>query len=269
MQPSVARPDPLASASRASLGRLAEPLRDVARSGLAGLLTGILVAGIGGRVVMRVAALLVPGATGHFTENGNRIGEITLSGTLGLVLGGGLFFGLSGAVIWVVVSPWIPGGSRTRAILAMPIAVCLSGVALVQARNPDFDVLRHDPTTVLLLLALVALAGLTIAALDAWLDRRLPGAGVSGPTDAVYLALAVAGGVLIFPIVVVGYLGEERALGLALVAVGIATMVRWLFRNRRRPLPTWLVVAGRGSLLGAVGLGALALGPDVAAALGA
>ena len=270
MQPSVASPDSRMSTSGMSLGRLAEPVRDIARGGLAGLVTGILVAGIGGRVVMRLAALLVPEATGQFTENGNRIGEVTLSGTMALVLGGGLFFGLSGAVIWAVVSPWIPGGPRTRAVLAMPIAVCLSGVALVQARNHDFQVLRHDATTVVLLLALVALAGLTIATLDAWLDRRLPKAGTSGSADGIYLALAVAGGVLIFPIVVAGYLGEERWLGIALVAVGLATLGRWMLRSLLRPSsPTWLVVAGRGSLLVAMVLGALALAPDVASALGA
>ena len=270
MQPSMARPNPRVSTDRALPGRVAEPLRDIARGGLAGLFTGILVAGVGGRVVMRMASLLVPEATGQFTENGNRVGEITLSGTMGLVLGGGLFFGLFGAVVWVVVSPWVPGGTRTRAVLAMPIAVCLTGMALVQARNPDFQVLQHDLTTVGLLLVLVALAGLTIAAFDAWLDRRLPGAGASGPADAVYLTLTVAGGILIFPVVVAGYLGEELPLGLALLAAGLATIIHWVLRYQRGPAaPIWLVVAGRGSLLVAVALGVLARGPDVASALGA
>jgi hypothetical protein len=252
-----------------AVGRLSGPLRDIARGGVAGLLTGFLVAGMGGRAVMRAAALLVPEAGGRLTDNGNRIGEITLSGTIGLVLAGGLFFGLLGATIWVVVSPWIPGGGRTRALLAMPIAVSLTGISLVQARNPDFVVLRHDATTVGLLLALVALAGLTIAGFDAWLDRRLPGPGVSGRSDGVYLALSVAGGALILPIVLAGYLGEERPLGLVLVGVGVATLIHWTLRYRGRSAPpTWLVVAGRGSLLGAVVVGVLALAPDVAAALG-
>ena len=268
MRLSVARRESRAATST-SLRRLVEPLRDIARGGLAGLLTGILVAGVGGRLVMRAAALLVPEASGQFTENGNRIGEITLSGTTGLILAGGLFFGLSGAVVWVVVSPWIPGGPRTRSILAMPIAISLTGFALVQARNPDFQVLRHDPTTVGLLLALVALAGLVIAVLDARLDRRLPGAGASGPADVLYLTLAVAGGILIFPIVVAGYLGEERTLGLALLAVGLATLINWALRFQRWPAaPTWLVIAGRGGLLIAVVLGLFALAPDVASAVG-
>lgn len=270
MQPSMARPNPQVSTDRVSLGRLADPLRDIARGGLAGLLTGILVAGIGGRIVMRAAALLVPISAGQFTENGNRIGEITLPGTIGLVLGGGLFFGLAGATIWVVVSAWIPGGARARAVLAMPIAVALTGVMLVRADNPDFRVLRHDAATVALLLALVALAGLVIAGLDRWLDHRLPTGTTSRPADATYLALTLAGGVLILPIVLGAYLGEERPLGLALVGVGAATLIHWTFRYQRRPSsPTWLVVAGRGGLLIAVVLGLFALAPDVASALDA
>ena len=42
-------------------------VRDIARGGLAGLVTGLLVAGVGGRLVMRIAALLVPGSAGAFT----------------------------------------------------------------------------------------------------------------------------------------------------------------------------------------------------------
>ena len=270
MQPSTALPDLPVSASRPSLGRLAEPVRDIARGGLAGLLTGLLVAGVGGRIVMRAAALLVPDAAGRLTDNGNQIGEVTLGGSLSLVLVGALFFGLLGGTVWVVVSPWIPGGGRTRSVLAMPIAVSLTGIVLVQSRNPDFVVLRHDATTVVLLLALIALAGLAIAGFDRWLDRRLPAAATSAAADTIYLALTVAGGGLILPIVLAAYLGEETPVGLALVAVGFATLIQWALRYQRRPSsPTWLIVAGRGSLLAAVVLGALALAPDVASALGA
>jgi hypothetical protein len=256
------------TAERLSIGPLREPFRDIARGGLAGLLAGLLVAGVGGRIVMRAAALLVPDAAGRLTENGNRIGEITLPGTLALVIFGGLFFGLAGAVLWVVVSPWIPGGRWARALLSMPVAVSLTGMLLIQAENPDFAVLRHDATTVLLLLALVAVAGLAIAGFDSWLDTRLPGKAAPSWADPIYLALSIAG-VLILPIVMATYMEEERLLGIALVAVGVATLVHWTLRSRRLSLPLWLVIGGRGSLLLAVVLGLLALAPDVASALGA
>lgn len=270
IEPVVAQPALESTDLGSSLGRLAEPLRDIARGGLAGLLAGILVAGVGGRVVMRAAALLVPEAAGRFTENGNRVGDITFSGTLGLVIGGGLFFGLFGATIWVVVSPWLPGGTRLRAVLAMPVAIALTGIALVEANNVDFRVLRHDVVTVALLLGLVAVAGLTISLFDSWLDRRLPLANASNSADAIYLAITVAGGGLVFPVVVASYVFGEGPLGLALLAAGLATLVFWVRRYRGEPSrPPWLVVTGRASLIGAVAFGVVALLPDVAAALGA
>ncbi len=249
-------------------GLFADVLRDIARGGLAGLLTGVLIAGIGGRIVMRVAALLVPAAAGQFTENGNRIGDITASGSLGLVLLAGLFFGLAGATVWVVVSPWIPGAGLQRALLAMPIAVALTGVTLIQGRNPDFRVLQHDGATVALLLLLVAAAGLSISLFDSWLERRLPRPGALRAADVTYLTLSAAGGGLILPAVLGTYLGGETVLGLAVVGVGLATLGFWAHRYEGTSLPAWLVVSGRASLLIAVVVGVLALAPDVAIALG-
>jgi hypothetical protein len=270
IEPVVAQPTVKRAGAGSSLGRFAEPVRDIARGGLAGLITGIVVAGVGGRLVMRASALLVPEAAGRFTENGNRVGDITLSGTVGLVIGAGLFFGLAGATVWVVVAPWLPQGARPRAMLAMPVAVALAGVSLIHASNPDFRILRHDVVTVAMLLGLVAVAGLTISLLDSWLDTRLPPANASPSADGVYLALSLAGGGLVLPVVVVSYLSVEGPLGLALVATGVATLAFWVQRYRGTlPPPAWLLVAGRASLLVAVVLGSVALIPDVAAALGA
>jgi hypothetical protein len=249
-------------------GSMTFVLRDIARGGLAGLVTGVLIAGIGGRIVMRVAALQAPTAVGRLTENGNRIGDITAEGSLGLVLLGGLFFGLAGATVWVVVSPWIPGSGPQRAVLAMPVAVALTGVTLIQGRNTDFQVLRHDGMTVVLLLLLLAVAGASISLFDGWLDRRLPRPGASRAADAVYLALTAAGGLLILPAVIGTYLGRETLLGVAVVAVGIATLFRWAHRHEGTSPPARLMAAGRGSLLIAVAVGVLALAPDVMTALG-
>lgn len=56
---------------------IGEVLRDIARGGIAGAIVGITVGGLGGRAVMRIAAILHPDAVGALTENGNRIGYIT------------------------------------------------------------------------------------------------------------------------------------------------------------------------------------------------
>ena len=159
-----------------------EILRDITRGGLAGLVVGILVAGLGGRLVMRLAALLVPSANGAFTENGNRIGEITLVGSVALIVFAGLAASILLAVVWVAIAPWLPGRGVVRGLVAMPVAVALAAFGLINAGNPDFVVLRHDPIVVVILLALVAVTAPAMAVVDGWLDRRLPhAAAVASP----------------------------------------------------------------------------------------
>ena len=51
----------------------------------AGLVVGLVIAGLGSRLVMGLLAVADPDAEGSFTESGNQIGDLTLGGTLGLV----------------------------------------------------------------------------------------------------------------------------------------------------------------------------------------
>lgn len=252
-------------------GGLGEIARDIARGGLAGLIAGLVVGGLGGRVVMRLAALVVPESAGMFTENGNRIGAITLSGSVALVIFGGLFAGLAAGVVWVTVSPWIPGSGARRALLTMPIAIALSGVFLVRGDNIDFLVLRNNAPVVALLLVPIAILGLTIAWLDDVFDRRLPRVG-PGPSPVLFGYAVVTSIGLVFVIPIAGaYLGDSRTLpmGVTLLATGAATVAWWTLRLRGAPdKPHNLRIAGRAALLAAVVLGTAALLPEVAEALG-
>lgn len=258
---------------RSGVWPVSEVLRDIARGGFAGAIVGIVMAGLGGRLVMRLAAILVPDSAGSFTGNGNRIGDITLSGSLGLVLFG-LVVGLVGGTVWVIVSGWIPGVGLRRAILTMPVAIALGATGLIDGGNRDFRILEHDPRVVALLVALVALIGLSIALVDDWLDRRLPHAA-RGQTWAasLYAIVALLGAVLILPFVVGGYLTSEHPatvrVGLAVAVVGLSTLSWWVLRlgGHARP-PTILTFVGRTALLAAVGFGFVATIPEVSRALG-
>jgi hypothetical protein len=259
---------------QAERSRTGEVLRDIARGGISGVVAGIAVGGIGGRLVMRIAALRHPEAVGALTENGNRMGDITLGGTLALILFGMISCAMAGAV-WVIISPWLPGRAGVRASLAAGLAIAIGTPVLIIGRNPDFVILDHDPAVVAMLVALVGMIGLSIALLDRWLDRRLPHAvrGQKGPA-AFYAIVTLLGAVLVLPFVLLVFLTSDEyqlplRAGVPLVVVGLCTAAWWGLRIRgpvraRRSL----VIAARGAIVVAVILGVLTTLPHVSLALG-
>lgn len=137
---------------------------------------------------MFASRLLHPDAAGRITENGNRIGEFTIEGTIGLVLFGGLLSGLIAGVVWVLVKEWIPSSS-----LAVGFgAVAIGGAFLVQSDNRDFRILRDPTIDLVLLLGMIFLFGVALYGIDRLLDRRLPDA--SGAISIVVYALIAAAG---------------------------------------------------------------------------
>ncbi|HEY5651539.1 MAG TPA: hypothetical protein VIW46_08840, partial [Acidimicrobiia bacterium] len=57
---------------------------------------------------MFISRVLHPDAAGRITENGNRIGEFTVDGTIELIVFGGLLSGVVAGVVWVLIREWIP-----------------------------------------------------------------------------------------------------------------------------------------------------------------
>jgi hypothetical protein len=249
---------------------LGDLLRDIARGGLAGLVVGVIVGGIGGRLAMRFAALAVPEAVGSATQNGNRIGDITLDGTLALVVFVGLFAGVAIGVIWVTVSPWIPGEGLVRGLLVAPLAIAFGAFGLIEEGNPDFIVLRHSPTVILILLVTVAMVGLAVSVLDTWLERRLPRADAPGTRAATAYAVIAAVGLMFLPLLVLpSYLATRTApLGGALAIVGAVTLAWWYRRWRGATRPSiGLLIAARGALLISTVAGFVVLAPALSEAL--
>ena len=248
---------------------IADIVRDIARGGLAGLIVGLAVLGPGARLVMRIHALIVPAAAGMATENGNRIGEITLGGTVALLLFAGLFGAILLGVLWVVISPWLPGGTVGRGIVGVPLAVALGAPQLIVLGNQDFIVLRHHPLVVVTLLALIAILPLALSIVDSWLDRRLPRGTPGSLAVAGYLGLAALGG-LFGLILLVQMLGEGRTQPLAVVTIGMGliTLAWWFQRTSGRPAPSrWLVLTARTILVAGTIASAIAVWPALRFAL--
>src|ERR671937_431736 len=71
---------------------------------VSGLAAGILAAGAGGRLVMRLLAVTAGAdAQGQITEAEEIVGRITVDGTIGFVVFNGLFFGLPSAVGYLLL----------------------------------------------------------------------------------------------------------------------------------------------------------------------
>ena len=113
----------------------------IARMAIIGILGGIpagLVGGLSGRLIMRVFALVNDESAGVMTENGNIAGEITASGTLGLIISIGLVSGVIGGFVYVMIRRWLPGGRLLKGVVFGLVLLCFSGT-IREPLTPLFD----------------------------------------------------------------------------------------------------------------------------------
>lgn len=95
---------------------------------VSGVGSGLLVAGPGGRLAMRLlAATAGDAAQGRKTEAEEIVGRISVGGTIGLVIFVALFFGLATGVLFLLIRRWLPGGrlgGLTYGALLLVLAAC-------------------------------------------------------------------------------------------------------------------------------------------------
>jgi hypothetical protein len=179
-------PQPARSAARSRLARLA---RYGAIMAAAGVLAGLLAAGAGGRVAMRVLALTAaPDMQGMVTEGGAVIGDITLGGTLAFIAFAGVLSGLLTGGLYALMLPLLPRG-RAGGLLLGAIVLVLAGSRLDPLRSDNFDfaLVSPDWLSVLLFTAVALFQGLLVVALA---GRMSAGAPPLRPVASVRRAIA-------------------------------------------------------------------------------
>lgn len=143
--------------------------RRLAVATAAGAVSGLLVGGIGGRLAMMLLARLSPEAIGIRSDDDFLIGQLTLSGTLNLLLVGTVLGVLGGGVYIAVRSLMI--GPRWFQVLSISLGpAVVVGAMLVNPTGVDFTLLRPAWLAIALFIAVPGLYAVLLTILcERWL----------------------------------------------------------------------------------------------------
>jgi hypothetical protein len=167
--PGATDPPPVSLVVRRYLWYLAVAL-------LSGAAAGILAAGPGGRLVMRLLAVTAGAdAQGRITEAEEIVGRITVDGTIGFVVFTGLFFGPVSGAAYLVLRRWLPAG-QAGGLAFGALLLVIAGTRLEPLRrgNPDFDLVGPGWVSVVAFAVLVVFHGMLVAALAGRVSRAVP-----------------------------------------------------------------------------------------------
>jgi hypothetical protein len=173
----------------------------------AGVGAGLLAAGAGGRLVMRLLAVTAgPGAQGSITEADQVVGRISVDGTIGFIVFTGVIFGAASGAAYLLLRRWLPAGRAGGAVFGALLLV-LAGTRLEPLRpgNPDFDLVGPGWLSLVTFAALVLFHGMLVAALAGRLSRSVPLLAPTAPAVAAHLPLLLlAAGAVALVAAVVG-----------------------------------------------------------------
>jgi hypothetical protein len=111
----------------------------------AGLAAGLLAAGAGGRLMMRLlGATSSPDVHGLATEAGETIGEISVGGTLAFLVFVGLPAGFLSGLLYALLAPVLPSGRACGVALGVVLLV-LFATRIEPLRPDSIDFLLLDP----------------------------------------------------------------------------------------------------------------------------
>ncbi len=151
-------------------------LRGVAVAVVGGFWAGLLVTGPAVRLIMRLLAVTGgDDAQGRITEADEVVGAVTLDGTVGLLLFGGVLPGLVSGVLYLLLRRWLPTGRLAGvAFGALHLVVAATRLDPLRPDNPDFDLVGPGWLSVLTFAATAMLHGMAVVAFCNHVSERLP-----------------------------------------------------------------------------------------------
>ena len=159
------------AAPRTALSRAAvEPaLRRLSACLSAGVLLGLLIGGVGGRLAMMLLARRNPAVSGVVSDDGFEMGRFTTSGSLNLLMAGA-FLGALGGVVYLVLRALLTG-PRWFQVLSISLGpAVVVGSMLVHPGGVDFTLIEPLALPVVLFLLIPGLFGAAMTLLgERWL----------------------------------------------------------------------------------------------------
>ena len=234
-------------------------LRTVARGALdelvllalAGISTGVVVAGLGSRLAMLILRLTShPRVIGIQSDDDFTIGRFTFFGTYNLLVLGAAF-GVIGAAVYQWVRPWLIGPQWFRYVTVGLACGAVVGSMLIHADGIDFRALTPTWLAIALFVTLPLLFGVAIGWVVDRLDREGSFARHGRARWIVAGILAV-----LFPITLI-------LLGIALLVLIAWVPARDAWHAEGNSPPAALTLIVRGVWLGIAALGLVALVNDI------
>ena len=218
--------------------------RRVALLGVASVTSGVLVGGVLGRIVMRISALAAgPEMVGRVTENGNRVGEFTIVGTIILIVLVGGLFGVAGSVMVVGSDPWLRWMGPLQGLGFGLVALAVSGDGS-PFNSVDFFILEPRALNVAMFVGLHFAFGFVVSGLYWVFDRTLPPA--ADREQIGYLIVTALGGIGLLLVIalftVPSFCGCEPDYGfLAIILLMVASTAVRHASTFMKAIPTWVV----------------------------
>ncbi len=237
--------------------------------GLAGVLAGFVVGGLGGRIAMRISAIAAGDRLqGVTTDAGFRVGEITLGGTIELVVFGGVLSGAAGVIVIGLSREWLP--KVLPGIVTGLFLLAVTGSLIIEADSRDFLILDPALLNIVMFAGLIVLFGTVVVPLSEVIERRL--ARSENPSSAYGLLIPLLlGSLLAIPIF--GSLLFEGfcecddppvTMGVFFLLAAAATLLTWLREVRRGGPPRlWVRIGGWVGVSGATLFGAVRLFEEI------